>query len=670
MKLGIGLGKGPDAAAAARDAVRQAKATCPKPTLALAFGSISLDQKKVHAALCRELDPNILLGGSSYAEITPAGVTKGTVAVLLADLGVAPRFAQTALGKTSRDTGVALLDALGGRPCTGGLPLGLLFSSFSDGHENDTLGVLSAGAGRFPLFGGLCCGDYDKGMAHPKFRENYQYLGPRLTKKGARLALLDLPKKRFAAAFGFEHGWDCVGPDSVVTKADGACVSEVDGIPVLDYYRQFMGERTSGDFFELLVQRFGFALELEGAYAGLSLMKLPVVVDCKAGKITFAPSEPLQGRRVRLTLASRRGLVEGATRAARRCRAALGGKKPALVLAVSCCTRNAILHSRMELEIEAVRAVFGPEVPVFGFYAGGEIMPFLSRYKDVVEPGRPFAGSYYHTTTLGLMALACDDMPRRVAAPECGQCAPTTAKEEIDGLRALLERSETVLDDSEAFLANLSRKSYEDTDKLRKQAAVLHRYTPHDVWRKIGRNAERGRYEIADAEFQGAFLFMDVKGFTAYSETHKPPEVVAALNEIFGPATEIIRDCGGTVDKFIGDCVFAAFPRPAGAVAAAQKLLRLVAGLCAAGSPFAVRIGVNAGRAVRANVGGPDRREYTYIGDAVNTAQRLEAACAPGRAMVAAGLEAPARRRFKTVTRRSIAAKGKAEPVDCFECSL
>lgn len=670
MKLGIGLGKGPDAAKAAREAVRQARATCPKPTLALAFGSIGLDQRKVHAALKREVDPHILLGGSSYAEITPAGVTKGSVAVLLADLGVAPRFAQARLRGDSASHGARLAAALGDGPRQGSLPLGFYFTSIHDGRENEALAALTERLGRFPFFGGLCCGDYDLGMAHPRFWENFQYLGPHLTKNGARLALLDLPKDRFRAAFGFEHGWDCVGPSSVVTKADGARIFEVDGIPVIDYYRQFMGERTSEDFFELLVQRFGFALELEGDYAGSSLMKLPVEVDCAGGSISYAPPEDLQGRRVRLTLASRRGLVDGARRAARRCLQALGGKKPALVLVVSCCTRNAILHSQMGLEIDAVQEVFGPRVPLFGFYSGGEIVPFLSRYGDIVDPKRKFSGSFYHASTLGLLALTADDAPRKIAAPECGQCAPATLREEVDQLRALLAKSESVLDDSEAFLANLSRKSYEDAEKLKKQAEVLHRYTPHDVWNKIGRNAERGRFELADSVFDGAYLFMDVKGFTSFSEAHAPGEVVAALNEIFAPATEIIHTQGGTVDKFIGDCIFAAFARPGKAVEAAAGLLRLVQARAAAGSPFTVRIGVNAGRSVRANVGGRARREYTYIGDAVNTAQRLESNCQPGRALIAACLEKDARRLFKTVERRAVAAKGKSEPLACLDCAL
>lgn len=86
MRLGIGLGVGPDAAKAARSAARQALKGCPRPTAALVFGGVRLDQRALHAALVRELDASILLGCSSYAEITPAGVSRDSVAVLLMDL--------------------------------------------------------------------------------------------------------------------------------------------------------------------------------------------------------------------------------------------------------------------------------------------------------------------------------------------------------------------------------------------------------------------------------------------------------------------------------------------------------------------------------------------------------------------------------------------------------
>lgn len=476
------------------------------------------------------------------------------------------------------------------------------------------------------------------------------------------MVLLDLSKKDYQIAFGFEHGCQPVAPPVTVTKAKGGDVYEVDGIPVFDYYRQFLGTEGGREFFEKQIQRYGFTLLMRGAYEGRSLLKMPVACDFKRGCISYFPAEDLQGRRVQLILASRKGLVEGARRAAVECRKALGGRKPTMLFVVSCCSRNAILHSKMDSEVDAIRSVMGPDVPIFGFYSGGEIMPFLSRYAEVIDPKRLFSGSFYHTTTVGLMALAARERPEAVSVPK-----RIFADDDPRRAVQLLAKSEQILDQSESFLANLSRKSYLDGEALKKQNDVIYRYTPHDVYKQIGANAARGQYELSDAEFNGAFMFMDVKGFTSYSEKHGSKEVVRALNVIFQPATEIIYACGGDVDKYIGDCIFAAFKEPRDAVEAGKRILGLFKKLKR--NPFSVRIGLNAGRAVRANVGSKDRREYTYIGDAVNLTQRLEANCTPGHLLLSESVYKRAKARFRSVEKKTITVKGKKDAVRVYDCA-
>lgn len=668
MRIGIGLGEGPDPAQAAREAARQALRAVPKPQLALAYAGIKLDQAKVHAALREQLGPDVLFGGSSYAEITTAGVTQGSVAVLLLSMdGLGCSFSSTQVSDKPYDTGLALARGAG-KPSGAGLPLALFFASISNGRENLTLKALRDALGPCPVFGGLGCGDYDLGMAHPDFWLNYQYCGARLESKAARLALLEWPRS-VKLAFGFAHGWQPVAPPVRVTKARDAKVFELDGEPIFRFYRQFLGEEHDDEFFRLLIQRFGFALL---GRDGGSRIKLPIACDEKEGSISYYPVENLEGRDVQLIQASRRGLVEGAREAARKCQAALGGAAPSLVLMVSCCTRKAILHSRMDQEVDAVREIFGREVPVFGYYSGGEVAPLLSRYEDAAS-AKPLSGSFYHTTTVALLAVAAPRV-EALSAPQPRRGGGEGRADELAAdnarLRAQLEQSELVLDRTESFMANLSRKAYQDADKLKKQAGVIYRYTPHDVWSRVGENAARGVYELEDSEFEGCFLFLDVKGFTSYSEDHSPEDVAAALNALFSPATQIVYECGGDVDKYIGDSIFAAFKSGDDALRAGRRLLLLFADAKKKGSPFQVRVGINAGRAVRANVGGKDRREYTYIGDAVNLAQRLEANCTPGRLLISRELFDDASVPFEQVVRKELVVKGKRKPVVCYECSL
>jgi len=664
MKIAIGLGRAGESGAAAEEAVTEALKLVPKPDLAVAFASIHLDQEKVHKALCRHLDPAVLTGGSCYAEITNAGVSKNSVAVLLISLdGLKTSFSVSRVFEDCRKTGAALAGGVPPFSKNAAKKLGLLFGSISTGYEQNMVDAVGEKLGPLAVFGGLTCGNYDLGMNHPDFWTNYQYCGCELNKTGARLAALELPEG-CDLAFGYGHGWEPLGSELTVTRAEGPEVFEVDGIPVIEFYRQFLGSEAKEKFFELLIQRYGFSIE--APRAGKSLSKLAVSCDFKRGSIRYFPAEDMLGKKVRLIQANRVSLIAGAREAAKECAEAFPGRKPDLVFMVSCCSRSHILHSRENDEVDAVRSVFGADTPVFGFYSGGEIVPWLNTYGAVTGPEAGLHGSVYHATTVALMALY-GRVPAQTAVPKAAVEARADTGQELSRTKNMLDRSEELLDSTESFLTNLSRKSYKDGELLRRQHEIIHAYTPHGVWEKAGAVASSGGQELKDAEFTGVFMFMDVKGFTTYSEAHTSAEVVKALNGIFTPATELIYKHGGDVDKFIGDCIFACFNSAREAAAAARAILLLFNERGAVG-PFSVRIGLNGGRAVRGNVGAPGRREYTFIGDAVNTAQRLEANCDPGKVLVSADVYRDAGDIFRSAEEKVIKLKGKAEPARAFLC--
>lgn len=54
-------------------------------------------------------------------------------------------------------------------------------------------------------------------------------------------------------------------------------------------------------------------------------------------------------------------------------------------------------------------------------------------------------------------------------------------------------------------------------------------------------------------------MFTDLKGFTSYAEQNPPKDVIRELNRICEPATQIIYENNGDIDKLIGDCIFATF---------------------------------------------------------------------------------------------------------------
>ncbi len=141
-------------------------------------------------------------------------------------------------------------------------------------------------------------------------------------------------------------------------------------------------------------------------------------------------------------------------------------------------------------------------------------------------------------------------------------------------------------------------------------------------------------------------LFADLRGFTTLSEAKAPEGVVELLNRFFTLMSEVIFRHGGTLDKYIGDCVLAFFGAPYAterdalkAVRAAIDMQRAVASLnrelAAEGQPeIGVGIGINTGPAIVGFIGSDTRLDYTAIGDTVNTAARLEHLAKAGQIII------------------------------------
>jgi adenylate cyclase len=136
---------------------------------------------------------------------------------------------------------------------------------------------------------------------------------------------------------------------------------------------------------------------------------------------------------------------------------------------------------------------------------------------------------------------------------------------------------------------------------------------------------------LAGDEVDVSLLFMDIRGFTTYSEQAQPQEVVARLNDLYGEVVPVILRHGGHANKFIGDGLLAVFGAPNLlpdhadlAVAAGLEIARLVRERYR--GELRVGIGVNSGRVVVGTIGGGGRLDFTVIGDAVNTAARVESA--------------------------------------------
>jgi adenylate cyclase len=126
------------------------------------------------------------------------------------------------------------------------------------------------------------------------------------------------------------------------------------------------------------------------------------------------------------------------------------------------------------------------------------------------------------------------------------------------------------------------------------------------------------------------YLFTDVRGFTSLSEKLEPEEVTAIMNQALTIQADAVQKYGGMVDKYIGDAMMAIFNAPLDLDNHEEKAilaaLQIQHDMQAAGLDIAIGIGINSGKSVLGNLGSSSRFDYTAIGDAVNTAARLESA--------------------------------------------
>jgi adenylate cyclase len=152
----------------------------------------------------------------------------------------------------------------------------------------------------------------------------------------------------------------------------------------------------------------------------------------------------------------------------------------------------------------------------------------------------------------------------------------------------------------------------------------------------LAEQIRKGGLQLGGIGVHATVLFSDIRGFTNLSEQLKAQEIVELLNRYFSAVGPAITRHGGWINKFGGDSLLAVFGVPVAQLDHAQKAvtaaLDMRSALAAfnadqekAGGPvLRIGVGLHSGWLVAGNMGSPERMEYTVIGDAVNTASRLQ----------------------------------------------
>ena len=158
--------------------------------------------------------------------------------------------------------------------------------------------------------------------------------------------------------------------------------------------------------------------------------------------------------------------------------------------------------------------------------------------------------------------------------------------------------------------------------------------------RHVGRSAARtilSSSGLSGSNREISVMFVDIRNFTSMSESRSPEEVVELLNTFFQNMVEIVEDCGGLLNKYLGDGFMALFGaiedesnklnHAEAAVKCAIQMsrrLEIVNRRVDLPFDFAIGVGIHSGKAVVGSIGSQQRLEYTAIGDTVNVASRIE----------------------------------------------
>ncbi|MFC2974531.1 adenylate/guanylate cyclase domain-containing protein [Azotobacter bryophylli] len=219
-----------------------------------------------------------------------------------------------------------------------------------------------------------------------------------------------------------------------------------------------------------------------------------------------------------------------------------------------------------------------------------------------------------------------------------------------------------------------------EQEKAARLASSLAKYLSPQVWESIFTGRKSVRLETQRKKL--TVFFSDIKGFTELSEELEAEELTDLLNNYLNEMSKIALKYGGTIDKFVGDCIMVFFGDPASqgakkdALAAVSmaiamrkhmKVLRQQWRAQGITKPLEIRMGINTGYCTVGNFGADTRMDYTIIGREVNLASRLESASEAGEILVSHETYSLVKDVIMCRDKGQISVKGFSRPVQIYQ---
>ena len=371
LLVGVGSSQKTDPEEAIAEAVLQAGQPLGnhQPSFLMLLASpTTYDQKGLLAALKRRHPSSTIIGCSTSGEITGAGPFDKSIA-LMAIFSDQIKFVP-GVGKDikndSRDAGKQLAQEILAKAKGEKPRAALILPDGLAGNGADIVrGILDIFGQDFMLAGGSAGDDF-------LFKQTSEYFNDEvLTDSVVGVGLYG----NFSFGIGVRHGWIPIGTSRTVTKSKSNILYELDGKPAIQIYEdQFGKDKVMVSPTEPLAKLaitypLGIVLPNQSEY----LIRDPITVDAN-GAITCAAEVP-EGSQVYIMIGSREEAIQAAEQAARMAVEQLQGKPPKAAFLFNCIARKKLLMTKKKEEIDAIRNIIGPEIPLIGFYTYGEQAP-------------------------------------------------------------------------------------------------------------------------------------------------------------------------------------------------------------------------------------------------------------------------------------------------------
>ncbi|MCQ9207985.1 MAG: FIST C-terminal domain-containing protein [Omnitrophica bacterium] len=391
IRVGVGTSENSDAFLAGREATRSAcqKAQAAFLTPLIVFASVKFEQNKLLQGIKSICQGATIIGCSSAGEISTAGCTKNSVAVMGFRSDVL--HVSTGLGSgLSQDARSA------GQKCAQGvlrakLPKRHVFVMFSDGLSGNITEMIKGAqeilGTSFPIVGGCAGDDY-------LFQKTYQYYHDKVFSDAVVGILL---AGDISIGIGTRHGWNAIGKVHEVSQSHGNTIEMLDAKPALNIYQDYFGEEEaenlrSSSWAKIgTIYPLGMSIPDEEEY----LIRYPIKAT-SSGALVCAAEVP-QGSQVRLMIADKEGVLNAAKEAALKAKAALNGARISAVILFDSIARKRILGRHAIDEIKVIKKVLGTDCPIIGFYSYGEQAPLRAE--------RYIGKAYLHNETIVVLCL-------------------------------------------------------------------------------------------------------------------------------------------------------------------------------------------------------------------------------------------------------------------------